>query len=56
MAHVTARGACHDLVDRITAFPQGAPPPDLLYRTLAARTCLDPWVGRFRGARPGEGR
>ena len=35
MAHHTARGAYHDLGDRLNAFPQGAPPSDLLYRILA---------------------
>jgi ferredoxin len=34
MAHHTARGAYHDLVDRLNAFPQGAPPSDLLFRIL----------------------
>jgi ferredoxin len=35
MAHLTARGAYHELVDRLNAFPQGAPPSDLLFRILA---------------------
>ena len=35
MAHHTARGAYRDLVERLNAFPQGAPPSDLLYRILA---------------------
>jgi len=34
MAHHTARGAYRRLVDRLEAFPQGAPPSDLLYRIL----------------------
>jgi formate hydrogenlyase subunit 6/NADH:ubiquinone oxidoreductase subunit I len=34
MAHHTARGAYHLLVDRLNAFPQGAPPSELLYRIL----------------------
>ena len=34
MAHHTARGAYRQLVDRLNAFPQGAPPSDLLYRIL----------------------
>ena len=34
MAHLTARGAYARLVDRLNAFPQGAPPSDLLYRIL----------------------
>ncbi len=34
MAHHTARGAYHRLVDRLNAFPQGAPPSDLLFRIL----------------------
>jgi len=35
MAHATARGAYRDLVGRLNAFPQGAPPSDLLFRILA---------------------
>ena len=35
MAHLTARSAYRDLVDRLNRFPQGAPPSDLLYRILA---------------------
>jgi len=35
LAHLTARGAYARLVDRLNAFPQGAPPSDLLYRILA---------------------
>ena len=35
MAHTTARGAYGGLVERLTRFPQGAPPSDLLYRILA---------------------
>jgi ferredoxin len=34
LAHVTARSAYRDLVDRLNRFPQGAPPSDLLYRIL----------------------
>ena len=34
MAHHTARSATRQLVDRLNAFPQGAPPSDLLYRIL----------------------
>ena len=34
MAHHTARGAYHSLVGRLNAFPQGAPPSDLLFRIL----------------------
>ena len=35
MAHLTARSAYRDLVDRLNRFPQGAPPSDLLYGILA---------------------
>ena len=34
MSHLTARGAYRNLVDRLNACPQGAPPSDLLYRIL----------------------
>ena len=34
MAHLTAKGAYQDLVERLNRFPQGAPPSDLLYRIL----------------------
>ena len=34
MAHLTARSAYQDLVERLNRFPQGAPPSDLLYRIL----------------------
>ena len=34
MAHLSARGAYQDLVERLNRFPQGAPPSDLLYRIL----------------------
>ena len=34
MAHVTARAATHRLVTRLNAFPQGAPPSELLTRIL----------------------
>jgi len=34
VAHHTARGAYHSLVGRLNAFPQGAPPSDLLFRIL----------------------
>ena len=34
MSHLTARGAYRKLVARLNAFPQGAPPSDLLYRIL----------------------
>ena len=35
MAHLTARSAYAQLVERLNQFPQGAPPSDLLYRILA---------------------
>lgn len=35
MAHMTARSAYTQLVDRLNRFPQGAPPSELLYRILA---------------------
>jgi len=34
VAHLTGRGAYARLVERLNAFPQGAPPADLLYRIL----------------------
>ena len=34
MAHLTARGAYEQLVERLNRFPQGAPPSDSLYRIL----------------------
>ena len=35
MSHLTARGAYHDLVERLNRFPQGAPACDVLYAILA---------------------
>lgn len=32
LAHHTTRSGYRQLVERINRFPQGAPPPDLLYR------------------------
>jgi len=34
MAHLTARGAYQQLVERLNRFPQGAPPSDSLYQIL----------------------
>ena len=41
MAHHTAKDGFHKFADRLNLFPQGAPPTDLLFKTLRVMVTED---------------